>query len=303
MRLEQLIMEYQKRADFINNPIINSDETLVRLQKELFQFLITKLENELEVEQGEILQNERNELIISDFSKETELFKEQFTTSIYKKICENMLIQTDLLSSYFRESNSRNTISNIQDKIFNITAIIGIDPSGKVIKGSYIDKLTDSEALKFKLVDYIRISIDSQQDFMSFRNGMAEIVEESENVNEVNRDIWEFAHDVFFVQSQQQDNFFADFLGLDFFIYDGTKLTTSRPFCCGGFDKVANQELPNKISKVFSRKDAEKFDKMDWEGKIPGVKFFAQIGGYGCRHHLSWITKEKALKMGYKIDS
>ncbi|HNW91158.1 MAG TPA: hypothetical protein PKN48_15980 [Bacteroidales bacterium] len=293
--------EYQKKVDFIFNPNGNCDETLISLQKELFTHLISDISDKLETDQGVILNTDRNKLMLVNFDKEIQLFKEQFTTSFYKELCENMLKSTDTMSSYFRKATLAGTIANIQDKIDNIISIVGIDQYGNVLSGSYLNKISSNEKIKTKISNYIKSAIDDQQDFMSFRNGLSEIVEETEDIKDVDMDNWDFAHDVFFAQSNQQDNFFADYLGLNYFVYGGTKTTSSRPFCCGGFDKVANKVFESKLSKVFSRKDVEEFDKMDWEGKMPGVKFFAQLGGYGCRHQLMWITKWAAKKRGYPV--
>ena len=291
---------YEKKVDFIDHSLTLFDSDIQRLQKELLNFLITGLISELETERGIILLNERNARMLANFDKEMLLFKQQFSDSVFKRLGENMIKTTSYTSDYFRKMTSAKVIANIQDKIKNVTAIVGVKPDGTLVKGGFIDKLAGSETLKAELSNYIRKSIESEVSLKPFIKGFEEMVVGNKDVKgNYERYVRGFAHDAFFAQSQQQDNFFADQLGLDYYVYTGTKIKSSRPFCVGGKDKIADKEFPSKLGEAFSRKDAEVFDKMDWEGKIPDIKFIVQKGGYQCRHYLMWITKDLAEQRGY----
>ena len=291
---------YEKKVNFIDHSLMLFDDDILILQKELLNFLITGLVSELDTNNGIILLNERNARLLATFDKEMALFKEQFSNSVFKRLGEKMLKSTSYTSDYFRKMTSAKVIANIQDKITNVTAIVGVKPDGSLVKGGFIDKLAGSETLKAELSNYIRKSIESEVSLKPFIKGFEEIVVGNKDVKgNYERYVRGFAHDAFFAQSQQQDNFFADQLGLDYFVYEGTKIKSSRPFCVGGKDKLADKEFTSKLNQVFSRKDAAQFDNEDWEGKIPDIKFIVQKGGYQCRHNLRWITKDLAQQLGY----
>jgi hypothetical protein len=293
---------YKKKLDFIDKSLNQFDDDIVRLQKELFNELITGVISELEVENGLILQSAKNIQILDNFGKEMELFKKNFADSVFKRLGENMIKTTGYTSDYFRLMSSKQTIANIEDKIQNIVRIAGVNTDGTLVKDGFLNKLAVSEELKGELSNLVRKSIEQQTDYKTFVNGMKDAITGKEGVNGAyERYVKGFAHDAFFAQAQQQDNFFADQLGLNYFVYGGTKIKTSRPFCVGGHDKGVNKDFESKLSKVFSRKDAEQFDNMEWSGKIPGIKFIVQKGGYQCRHELMWITKEAAKRKGYPV--
>jgi hypothetical protein len=74
---------------------------------------------------------------------------------------------------------------------------------------------------------------------------------------------------------------FARKYDYDKFLYAGDIIEESRDFC------VARAGLE------FHRSEGELWNGLHWRGKIEGVDFFIQIGGYNCRHHLEWLKKEE----------
>ena len=61
------------------------------------------------------------------------------------------------------------------------------------------------------------------------------------------------------------------------FIYQGGIVEESRDFCI------------ERAGLEFHRSQGLEWNEMDWKGKIPGVDFFIQCGGYNCLHHIEWI--------------
>jgi hypothetical protein len=63
------------------------------------------------------------------------------------------------------------------------------------------------------------------------------------------------------------------------FIYAGGIIEESRDFCV------------DRAGKEFFFDQGLEWNELDWKGKIPGVDFFVQCGGYNCLHHLEWIKE------------
>ncbi len=70
------------------------------------------------------------------------------------------------------------------------------------------------------------------------------------------------------------------------FLYVGGLVDESREFCV------------QRAGHEFTIEEAETWNDMWWKGKIEGVDFFIQIGGYNCGHYLEFVdqgtTKEQA---------
>lgn len=64
------------------------------------------------------------------------------------------------------------------------------------------------------------------------------------------------------------------------FLYVGGLIDESRDFC---------QE---RDGHEFTFDQGKEWDNLWWKGKIEGVPFFIQIGGYNCRHHLQWLEND-----------
>lgn len=76
---------------------------------------------------------------------------------------------------------------------------------------------------------------------------------------------------------------YADRLGLEYAVYSGTLMETSRPFCIA------------RVHKVFSRQEIKGWERLQFAGKPKrGYDPFTDCGGHFCRHHLSWVSNEIA---------
>lgn len=65
------------------------------------------------------------------------------------------------------------------------------------------------------------------------------------------------------------------------FKYLGGLIEESRDFCV------------ERNGHEFTREQGWEWNDMEWKGKIPGVSFFIQVGGYNCRHYLEWVKDGK----------
>lgn len=71
--------------------------------------------------------------------------------------------------------------------------------------------------------------------------------------------------------------FFAKEYGYTKFRYEGGLIADSRDFCI------------ERDGLEFWMEDGESWNDLEWKGKIPGVDFFVQAGGFNCRHWLVYV--------------
>lgn len=104
-----------------------------------------------------------------------------------------------------------------------------------------------------------------------------------------------FTRDLFHQFDSSSQKVLADELGLEYFVYAGTEIKTTRCFC------------ERRINRIYTKGFAGRWNNISWRGKIPNGDFFIDRGGYNCRHHLSYITERRAERVsnqrGFKINS
>jgi hypothetical protein len=77
-------------------------------------------------------------------------------------------------------------------------------------------------------------------------------------------------------------------LGLKWFIYQGSNIKTTRPFC------------RKKAGKVFSVEEAAKWrNDPDLVGKSSAATYnpLLERGRYNCRHHIGYISERLAKRL------
>ncbi len=95
-------------------------------------------------------------------------------------------------------------------------------------------------------------------------------------------------------------DFFATYAtGAIFQSYNAAQLSFARKYdykkfrYVGGIIEESREFCVERAGHEFFREDGEAWNKMDWRGKIQGVDFFIQCGGYNCLHHIHWIKDEE----------
>lgn len=63
------------------------------------------------------------------------------------------------------------------------------------------------------------------------------------------------------------------------FRYEGGLIADSREFCV------------QRDGQEFWVYQGKEWNNLEWKGKIPGVDFFVQVGGYNCRHWLVYLKQ------------
>jgi hypothetical protein len=286
--------ENKAKQDHIERSLKEFDDDMKKLQRSLYEFLSVEYLAAFETVDGRIALSKRNALRLAEFDAKVDQFKKKYGTKPFARLADNMIKMTGLTSDYFKSVvGAEKTVANIEDKIKNYRALVGVDESGKVIKGSFIDKLADNADMRTKLSGYMRNAVESQMKYKDFAKGFRDVITGKDGVNGAyEKYVGNYVHDMFFNQAQQQENFFAQNLGLKYFIYRGSEIETTRPFC------------RDRHGKAFSVEHAKEWNNIEWAGKIKDVDVMQQRGGYACRHQFVYISEDAAKKMGiYELDT
>lgn len=94
-----------------------------------------------------------------------------------------------------------------------------------------------------------------------------------------------FARDLYQEFDRKVNNTFAEELGLTYAIYSGTVKDNTRDFC------------KRRVNMIYTDEKIDEWNGQQWRGKNPNIDVRISLGGYNCRHVLSWISEETAQQL------
>lgn len=183
------------------------------------------------------------------------------------------------------------------DKTFGITRYKNGNVKA-IAENSVLAQYASSQNLQKTIAQEITSAVLSGQDKTFIKNRMNKIVG-----GRVSEDLT----DLVYAKSRLETKELGDALGLDkYYIYNGTEVDTSRPFCAGGIDKKSGEKFPAKKGQVFTIEEIESWRTQTWEGKPPNYDPFNPFmgpGGYNCRDVLSPINKRSAIMLRPELEN
>ena len=178
------------------------------------------------------------------------------------------------------------TRDSVDDRVKkNLLLRYGFDiNSNEIVPGGYLSALASNDLIALEAYRFIKASLGTMSQ-AKFRKEFRQLFINPGGVGLVERYYYRFVHDLFFEFDREVQYEYADELQLGYAIYSGTAKDNSRGFCL------------KRLNRIYSRKFIDSWNELNWQGKRPGVDVKIALGGYNCRHHLSWITKELALQL------
>jgi len=88
--------------------------------------------------------------------------------------------------------------------------------------------------------------------------------------------------DSIMISNRQYLEVISEDLNISYYIYSGTIISDTRPFCAA------------RAGKIFKKSEIESWAKLSWSGKMPGTTketIFVLCAGYRCRHSFFPATK------------
>jgi hypothetical protein len=207
-------------------------------------------------------------------------FQKQFQGTMLGSVLEWTGKIIGLNQSYFESfTNPAETVANQARRLtlqrwgYNTT-------TGELIPGGYMEGLFSNQEIARKIAILINQSIIQKIPLAQFQKafrrvfvglpGGAGMLEGHWNTN---------SFDLFQRIDRTANLIYADKLGLNYAIYSGTLMETSRPFCV------------ERVNHVFSRPEVSHWADLNFAGRPKfGYDPFTDCGGFQCRHHLSWVS-------------
>lgn len=282
---------FAKKEKFLNESEGKLSDDVLKIQKKLLDIILEDYVSKFDTDDtGKLRRTAKNMALLSSIDKVFEQLTKQTSTDLLKTFSSNLLRTIQLSAEYYKAQDIKaSTVDAVAEKMDFIKQSIGIDENGKLIKGSYLDNLSKYESVKLKLQNYVVSSITTQKDLKSFTRGFKSLIEGKKRVDGAMAGYYRtYAHDKFFEIDAVVNNFYAQNLGLEYFIYEGSLIESSREFCIKRAGKVFSVEE----TKTW-KDDPTLVDQKTKDSYNPLV----ERGRYNCRHFLKYISYQLAIRL------
>ena len=284
---------FQDKIDFLLKAEKRLDKAVAAHQRKLFDILILEYLPLFEVEDGIVLSSAKNDALLSKIDS---LFDKLLNT-MYKDVigpfAADLLKSAEISAQYYVGLGfEKKVITKLLRTKVRLEKKLGITPKGRLRKDGYLFKLGQTPQVRQELLNYVLTNLTGDVSFLDFQLGMRNLVIGNKRqkalatTGRLQRYFDQYAYDAFSQMDSVANSQLAANLNLDHFIYQGSLIDTSRPFC----EKRAGRAFTVKETKKW-KNDSNLIDKKNKAGYRPLI----ERGRYRCRHFIRYITKELYL--------
>ena len=286
MELDKYLEQGDKLIESLNERLekqVSKDEQKL-LDKVVGEF-VDKLQKD---EKGIILNNDYNRRLLLTIDKVFQEYKQKQSEQIISVIVKGAMEILDFNTNYFSIMDGKAKLKKITPAVKDTLKVwLGIK-GDKVEPNGYLDKLVESGEVRNVIKNSALKMVIGQQGFQSAKKEMLKIIAgDEENLGALRKYHRNFTYDLFSQVDRAVGNQIGDYLGHRYAIYAGDIIKTSRQFC---IDHCGN---------VYHKSEIEKFNPK--VAKQPNYNPFTDLGGYGCRHQLRWISYAMAKRLRPEI--
>lgn len=262
-----------------------AERELIKLTKELqtkfLKKLVSYFNNNLRFRDGVLVSQAEDFAFISSSPIYDRLYK-QMAGEVARLFNRKLQDLERLTVPYFRafEKNDFEAIRNQTIKDF------------RRLKNDYLQNYAISnefqKSIRKKVLSLAQNGVtfqDFRGDLRDFVTGTEQKLGVAENFNFVKQRI----QDGFAEFDRSLQNKFASRLDLNYAIYQGGEIKTTRGFC------------DTRNGKVYTREEILSWQNENWRGKKDNHNILIDCGGYNCRHYYDWISYELAKQQRKNI--
>ena len=280
----------KKRSELIASLMSSMDGQVKENQKKLLEKVLEKFVDKLEKdENGNVKNNDRNRNLLIQFD---DIFKEYQKKEARDTV--GLLLQSvgsiiNFNQKYFSALDGQARTLPIIPKVKDFMKVwLGI--KGDIVEpNGYLDKLVSNDPAKIALKNQAMKIVIGQEGFEDAKKQIKTLIDGNQNtMGALEKHHRNFAFDLYSQIDRATSDVIRNDLGFVFAIYEGGLIETSRIFC---------EEHDGNIYHISEIKDFN-----PTEAKPPNYNPITDLGGYGCRHHLNWISTAMAKAMGKDVD-
>lgn len=249
------------------------------LQAAFYSAIVDWVTEKIEVEDGRIKYSAANLGKVAGLYLLFDRMNKRFRKTMLQTVLERAARLFGLNRDYFSE------IKPVQESVADAARRLTLQrwgynvTTGELIPGSYFEKLFSNEGVARNVAGLVNRAIASRMSLTDFQKQFRRVFVGQAGKGMLERHWKTNSFDLFQKIDRAANLVYADRLGLEYAIYSGTVMDTTRPWC------------EKHVNKVFSRAEIEAWKNQDWQGKITvGYDPYLDAGGFQCRHHWSFIS-------------
>ena len=280
----------KKRSELIASLMSSMDGQVKDNQKKLLEKVLEKFVDKLEKdENGNVKNNDRNRNLLIQFDdifKEYQKKEARDTVGLFLQSVGSII---NFNQKYFSALDGQARTLPIIPKVKDFMKVwLGI--KGDIVEpNGYLDKLVSNDPAKIALKNQAMKIVIGQEGFEDAKKQIKTLIDGNQNtMGALEKHHRNFAFDLYSQIDRATSDVIRNDLGFVFAIYEGGLIETSRIFC---------EEHDGNIYHISEIKDFN-----PTEAKPPNYNPITDLGGYGCRHHLNWISTAMAKAMGKDVD-
>lgn len=272
---------------------------ILRSQKVLRTMIISELTSRLSIGSGSFVSSPSNILAASDiidtvFQRWTRTQGVDIVNFIGKNIFDIHALNTRYYSSFLNVSD----VMASGDKVLSMSlSKYGVNADGTINPSGYLADLITDRSMARQMKSTINTAISTEKEVGKLISDVNQSLG-TNGAGLLEQKMSEGLPSGMLQVDRETNNNFATDLKLDYAIYQGGEIKTTRPFCL------------ERNGKVFSREEIERFgtsrdqfggytnkSQGQFQGKTKIYDPFEDLGGYNCRHFYSWISERMAFAM------
>lgn len=273
------------RGDLVAGLLSVLERKVNEAQVELLEKVLEQFIDKLELTEGGRVKNTLyNKRLLQNVDRVFAQFGKSMGVELATMIAQGVQSVVNFNGQYYKMfANKAQLLAILPSVTETVSGWLGIE-KGKVAKNGYLDTLIKDTTVKNQIKNFAIRSVVGQQGWKETKSQLKEtITGNKEKTGALEKYYRNFVYDLYSQVDRATGQVYADKLGLEFFIYEGGIIETTRKFC------------KEKNGKVFHRSEIEKWDLT--VARPPGYNPFTDCGGYGCRHHLNPIPTTLALRL------
>jgi hypothetical protein len=305
-RISELLNQKQ---DFIDRNRDKLEKSVIKLQSQLLDKLMSEIYPELDVVNGVIQDTKKNYQILTGIDKLYKNFNSSSLTNVASQVSGTTSGIITLGETYFKTALASQLTSSFAN-VLKTTAQkmdlrIGLN-DGKIVSGGFLESLIKDTTLENQIKNFVSKSVTGQAATKDFIKGLSAIVTGDEKPGGLEKQYQRYAYDLYQQYDRAYNGSLADQLELNYFIYQGGLVEDSRDFCAAHNNKVWSREesetwmfwtpVQGEYPAGYKIKQKDIYSVPSYLG-YPGYQPLIDFGGYRCRHGIGWISQELAEEL------
>lgn len=162
---------------------------------------------------------------------------------------------------------------------------------GQTLIDGFVDSLFDNNQIVTNIQGTVRNAITTNQPVSQLKQLLTEQIKGKEKkLGSLSSFHYQNGYNEFQAYARGLDDEFSTALSLNYAIYAGGEIKTTRLFC------------DERNGNVYNRETILSWNSEEWQGKKENNNILIDLGGYNCRHDLDWISFQLAKRLNPEIE-